>query len=147
MDNINWYPGHMKKTRELIEDSLKMVDLVIEVVDARIPVSSRNPIIDQLTRGKRRVIILNKSDLSDPSANEAWENRLKEEGSMVTAMNCMKGQGTKQLLKLLSSLQAEKNEGKIRKKPLRMMIVGVPNVGKSSGSQAERAQRRETGRG
>ena len=132
MDNINWYPGHMKKTRELIEDSLKMVDLVIEVVDARIPVSSRNPIIDQLTRGKRRVIILNKSDLSDPSANEAWENRLKEEGSMVTAMNCMKGQGTKQLLKLLSSLQAEKNEGKIRKKPLRMMIVGVPNVGKSS---------------
>ena len=69
MDNINWYPGHMKKTRELIEDSLKMVDLVIEVVDARIPVSSRNPIIDQLTRGKRRVIILNKSDLSDPSAN------------------------------------------------------------------------------
>ena len=132
MDNINWYPGHMKKTRELIEDSLKMVDLVIEVVDARIPVSSRNPIIDQLTRGKRRVIILNKSDLSDPSANEAWENRLKQEGSMVTAMNCMKGQGTKQLLKLLSSLQAEKNEGKIRKKPLRMMIVGVPNVGKSS---------------
>ena len=132
MDNINWYPGHMKKTRELIEDSLKMVDLVIEVVDARIPVSSRNPIIDQLTRGKRRVIILNKSDLSDPSANEAWENRLKEEGNMVTAMNCMKGQGTKQLLKLLSSLQAEKNEGKIRKKPLRMMIVGVPNVGKSS---------------
>ena len=84
MDNINWYPGHMKKTRELIEDSLKMVDLVIEVVDARIPVSSRNPIIDQLTRGKRRVIILNKSDLSDPSANEAWENRLKEEGNMVT---------------------------------------------------------------
>ena len=78
------------------------------------------------------MIILNKSDLSDPSANEAWENRLKEEGSMVTAMNCMKGQGTKQLLKLLSSLQAEKNEGKIRKKPLRMMIVGVPNVGKSS---------------
>ena len=132
MDNINWYPGHMKKTRELIEDSLKMVDLVIEVVDARIPVSGRNPIINQLTRGKRRVIILNKSDLSDPSANEAWENRLKEEGSMVTAMNCMKGQGTKQLLKLLSSLQAEKNEGKIRKKPLRMMIVGVPNVGKSS---------------
>ena len=132
MDNINWYPGHMKKTRELIEDSLKMVDLVIEVVDARIPISSRSPIIDQLTRGKRRVIILNKSDLSDPSANEAWENRLKEEGSMVTAMNCMKGQGTKQLLKLLSSLQAGKNEGKIRKKPLRMMIVGVPNVGKSS---------------
>ena len=93
------------------------------------------------------MIILNKSDLSDPSANEAWENRLKEEGSMVTAMNCMKGQGTKQLLKLLSSLQAEKNEGKIRKKPLRMMIVGVPNVGKSSlNKQAHGQKERKDGR-
>lgn len=132
MDNINWYPGHMKKTRELIEENLKLVDLVIEVVDARIPVSSRNPIIDQLVGGKRRVIILNKSDLSDPSANEEWKEKFKKDGNMVVTMNCMKGQGSQQLMKLLASLQAEKNEGQIRNKPLRMMIVGVPNVGKSS---------------
>ena len=72
IENINWYPGHMKKTRELIEETLKMVDLVIEVVDARIPVSSRNPIIDQIVGNKQRIIILNKSDLSDPQENEKW---------------------------------------------------------------------------
>lgn len=132
MDNINWYPGHMKKTRELIEENLKLVDLVIEVVDARIPISSRNPIIDQLVRDKRRIIVLNKSDLSDPHANEAWIEKFKSEDNIVLSMNCMKGQGTQQLLKLLTSLQNEKNQGQIRKKSLRMMIVGVPNVGKSS---------------
>ena len=73
IENINWYPGHMKKTRELIEENLKMVDLVIEVVDARIPVSSRNPIIDQIVGNKQRIIILNKSDLSDPQENEKWK--------------------------------------------------------------------------
>lgn len=132
MDNINWYPGHMKKTRELIEENLKLVDLVIEVVDARIPVSSRNPIIDQLVGDKERIIILNKSDLSDPSANEAWIEKFKSEDNIVLPMNCMKGHGAQQLLKLLSSLQNKKNQGQIRKKSLRMMIVGVPNVGKSS---------------
>ena len=132
MDNINWYPGHMKKTRELIEENLRLVDLVIEVVDARIPVSSRNPIIDQLVRDKKRIIILNKSDLSDRKANEAWIEKFKSEGNIVLSMNCMKGQGSQQLLKLLTSLQDEKNKEQIRKKSLRMMIVGVPNVGKSS---------------
>ncbi len=132
MDNINWYPGHMKKTRELIEDNLKMVDLVIEVVDARIPISSRNPIIDQIVKGKKRLIILNKSDLADPSENEKWTERFRKEGNLVLAMNCMKGQGVQQLLKMLSAIQEDKDKGQIRKKPLRMMIVGVPNVGKSS---------------
>lgn len=132
LENINWYPGHMKKTRELIEANLKMVDLVIEVVDARIPSSSRNPIIDQLVAGKKRVIILNKSDLSDPKANEDWTEYFKKDGNIVLQMNCMRGQGVPQLFKLLEKLQNEKNEGRAVKKPLRMMIVGVPNVGKSS---------------
>ena len=132
LENINWYPGHMKKTRELIEANLKMVDLVIEVVDARIPSSSRNPIIDQLVAGKKRVIILNKSDLSDPKANEEWTEYFKKDGNIVLQMNCMRGQGVPQLFKLLEKLQNEKNEGRAVKKPLRMMIVGVPNVGKSS---------------
>ena len=132
IDNINWYPGHMKKTRELIAENLKMVDIVIEVIDARIPVSSRNPIIDELVKNKRRLIILNKSDLSDPKANEAWAETFKKQGNLVLTMNCMTGSGAGQLYKLLSRLQDEKNEGQLRKKSLRMMIVGVPNVGKSS---------------
>lgn len=132
VENINWYPGHMKKTRELIEANLKMVDLVIEVVDARIPSSSRNPIIDQLVKDKQRIIILNKSDLSDPKDNEAWTEKFKKDGNIVLQMNCMRGQGVPQLYKVLNGLQDKKNEGQIRKRPLRMMIVGVPNVGKSS---------------
>lgn len=132
MEHINWYPGHMKKTRELIAENLKMVDIVIEVIDARIPISSRNPIIDELVKNKRRLIILNKSDLSDPKANEAWAETFKKQGNLVLTMNCMTGIGVGQLYKLLSRLQDEKNEGQLRKKSLRMMIVGVPNVGKSS---------------
>ena len=132
MEHINWYPGHMKKTRELIAENLKMVDIVIEVIDARIPVSSRNPIIDELVKSKRRLIILNKSDLSDPKANEAWAETFKKQGNLVLTMNCMTGIGVGQLYKLLSRLQDEKNDGQLRKKSLRMMIVGVPNVGKSS---------------
>ena len=132
VENINWYPGHMKKTRELIEANLKRVDLVIEVVDARIPSSSRNPIIDQLVKDKQRIIILNKSDLSDPKDNESWTEKFKKDGNIVLQMNCMRGQGVPQLYKVLNGLQDKKNEGQIRKRPLRMMIVGVPNVGKSS---------------
>ena len=132
IENINWYPGHMKKTRELIAENLKMVDIVIEVIDARIPVSSRNPIIDELVKTKKRIIILNKSDLSDGKANAQWSDYFKKQGSMVLAMNCMSGGGVNQLYKILNRLQDEKNEGQIRKKPLRMMIVGIPNVGKSS---------------
>ena len=132
IDNINWYPGHMKKTRELIQENLKLVDLVFEVIDARIPISSRNPIIDDLVKNKQRIIVLNKSDLSDESVNADWAEELRKDGSIVLQMNCMSGQGTNQLFKVLTRLQDEKNKDQIRKKPLRMMIVGVPNVGKSS---------------
>ena len=129
---INWYPGHMKKTRELIQQNLKMVDAVVEVVDARIPSSSRNPIIDELVKSKKRIIILNKSDLSDAMANKEWEEYFKSQGNLVLTTNCMSGAGAQQLLKLLAKLRDEKNEGQVRQKPYRLMIVGVPNVGKSS---------------
>ncbi|MGN0733490.1 MAG: ribosome biogenesis GTPase YlqF [Emergencia sp.] len=132
LDNINWYPGHMKKTRELIAANLKMVDLVIEVIDARIPSSSRNPIIDELVSGKKRIVILNKSDLSDGKENERWAEHFRKQGNLVLAMNCMTGTGVNQLYKLLNKEQEEKNSGQLRNRPLRMMIVGVPNVGKSS---------------
>ncbi len=130
--NINWYPGHMKKTRELIQENLKTVDLVIEVIDSRIPISSRNPIIDELVRNKRRLIVLNKSDLSDDRANAEWEKRFRAEGNMVIRMNSNRGEGVKELFRLLERVQDEKNSERSLKKPLRMMIVGVPNVGKSS---------------
>ena len=133
VENINWYPGHMKKTRELIQENLKMVDLVIEVIDARIPISSRNPIIDELIQGKRRVIALNKSDLSDDECNKVWIDRLSNNGrNKVVILNSNRGDGIKELLKSLSKIQDEINSQKERKRPLRMMIVGVPNVGKSS---------------
>lgn len=132
IQNINWYPGHMKKTRELIQQNLKMVDAVVEVIDARIPSSSRNPIIDELVKSKKRIIILNKSDLSDAEANKVWEKYFKEHGNLVLTMNCMSGSGASQLLKLLGRLRDEKNKDQVRQKPYRLMIVGVPNVGKSS---------------
>lgn len=132
MEPINWYPGHMKKTRELIQENLKTVDTVIEVIDARIPISSRNPIIDELIKNKRRIIILNKVDLADGRANDLWVDYFKSKEYYVLSMNCMSGSGVNQLVKLLSTIQEEKNEASLRKKPLRMMIVGVPNVGKSS---------------
>ena len=132
MEHINWYPGHMKKTRELIQENLKMVDTVIEVIDARIPVSSRNPIIDELVKNKRRIIILNKSDLADNRDNELWMDFFRQKGYHALIMNSMTGSGINSLMKLFTTIQEEKNAGQIRKKPLRMMIVGVPNVGKSS---------------
>lgn len=132
IENINWYPGHMKKTRELIQANLKMVDLVIEVIDARIPVSSRNPIINDLIGGKQRVIILNKMDLADNRENDRWTRLFKEEGHFVVPMNCMNGSGVSSLLSLLTKYQDARNEELSRKRTLRMMIVGVPNVGKSS---------------
>lgn len=132
IENINWYPGHMKKTRELISENLKMVDTVIEVIDARIPLSSRNPIIDDLVKNKPRIIILNKSDLSDNRENEKWASYFKGNGSTVLTMNCMSGSGVSGLFSVLTKMQNKKNEGQLRNRPLRLMIVGVPNVGKSS---------------
>lgn len=132
LGTINWYPGHMKKTRELIQANLKLVDIVIEVVDARIPLSSRNPIIDELVKGKDRIIVLNKSDLADANENEKWTEKFKDDGYHVLSMNCMTGTGVKQLFKLLEHVQEQKNSERARKKNLRIMIVGVPNVGKSS---------------
>ncbi|MBC6681256.1 ribosome biogenesis GTPase YlqF [Zhenpiania hominis] len=132
MEHINWYPGHMKKTRELIQENLKLVDAVLEVIDARIPRSSRNPIIDELVKGKKRILVFNKSDLADNEATKAWAEEFQRQGFLSLTTNCMSGEGTVRLLKRLENLQEEKNRGQARKKPYRLMIVGVPNVGKSS---------------
>ena len=145
MNNINWYPGHMKKTRELIRDHLKLVDMVIEVIDARIPRSSRNPIIDELVAGKPRIIALNKKDLADPEETKKWIRVLQKDGSECVELNCMTGDGIRRLYQIMAREQTRLNKERQQRreesgaaipvkseKPLRLMIVGVPNVGKSS---------------
>ena len=130
--NINWYPGHMKKTRELIHDNLRAVDLVVEIVDSRIPLSSRNPVIDNLIGEKKRIMVLGKSDLADPKETEKWIHFFENQGNTVIAMNIQSGEHIKRFFRILDSYQKERNETRSLKRPLRLMIVGVPNVGKSS---------------
>ncbi len=130
--HINWYPGHMKKTRELIQENLKLVDVVVELVDARIPISSRNPVIDEIVGDKSRIIVLNKSDLADKKTVEAWLEYYGGKGLDSLALNSNTGEGISRLIKLLDRIQIEKNQGRRNTKILRLMIVGVPNVGKSS---------------
>lgn len=134
IQNINWYPGHMKKTRELIQENLKAVDCVIEILDSRIPMSSRNPIIGELIAGKRRIVVLGKADLADVAATAKWKERIGAEDGVakVLDLNLQSGEGIKRLVKVLEEEQDRRNAEKSIKRPLRIMIVGVPNVGKSS---------------
>jgi ribosome biogenesis GTPase A len=132
LNNINWYPGHMKKTREMTSENLKLVDIVIEVVDARIPVSSRNPIIDDLIKNKERIVVMNKSDLADKETTSRWLTHFRNKGYHALALNSMRGEGLRELLHLLEKIRAGKNAVSLRNKPFRIMIVGVPNSGKSS---------------
>ena len=132
---IQWFPGHMARTRRKIQESLKLVDAVVEIVDARIPLSSRNPEMDSLTAGKPRMVILNKADLADEAANRRWLAYFKKQGMAAIAVDCKSGRGCNQfdpaLRELLSEL-LEKWESKGANRTIRAMIVGIPNVGKSS---------------
>ncbi|MCT4606700.1 MAG: ribosome biogenesis GTPase YlqF [Marinisporobacter sp.] len=136
MQKINWYPGHMKKTKELIQQNLKLVDVVVELLDARVPISSRNPQIDEIIIGKPRVIVLNKSDLANPKITNEWVRYFKREGIHAIPVNSMNGSGLDKLMAELEETVKEKMEKRIekgmRKRPVRAMIVGIPNVGKSS---------------
>lgn len=132
IQNINWYPGHMKKTREMITENLKLVDLVIEIVDSRIPVSSRNPIVHELIQNKDRVAVLGKADLSDSHETEKWCSYFNSLGYSALAMNTRSGENLKKLFKVLDQYQQKRDREKSNKRPLRIMVVGVPNVGKSS---------------
>jgi len=134
--SINWYPGHMKKTKELIQNNLKLVDVVIELIDARIPISSRNPSINEIIGNKAKVIVLNKSDLSDPNILKAWVKYYYNQGIYSIPFNSLSNQNSKELIdsiKLAAKSKIEQLEKKGRQnRPLRLMIVGIPNVGKSS---------------
>ena len=133
--NINWYPGHMAKTKRQILEDLKLIDIVIELLDARIPVSSRNPDIQNLTKGKKKIILLNKCDMSDEKTNNKWVQKLeKESPTILTDANS--GKGIEKVLKTIDKMMEEEIErqrqrGRINK-TIRVMILGIPNVGKSS---------------
>lgn len=134
--NINWYPGHMKKATRMMEDSLRQVDAVIELRDARIPESSRNPDVAKLSEGKPRLIILNRADQADPAATALWRKALAGDGVSVLEMDCKTGKGVNNFVPAARSLLREKLERYEAKgqsgKALRFMVLGIPNVGKSS---------------
>lgn len=133
--NINWYPGHMAKTKKQILEDLKLIDIVIELLDARNPVSSRNPDIQELTKGKKKIILLNKCDLADEKINQAWVKYLEKEApTLLTDSNS--GKGIEKVFKkidemMLEEIEHQKQRGRMNK-TIRIMILGIPNVGKSS---------------
>ena len=136
MANYQWYPGHMTKAKRMMQEDIKLIDLVIELVDARIPLSSRNPDIDELGKNKARLILLNKSDLADPRQNKQWMEYFQSKGFHVVEINSKTGNGIKAINGVVQEACKEKIERDRRRgiinRPVRAMVVGIPNVAKST---------------
>ena len=134
--HFQWYPGHMTKAKRMMQENMKLIDLVIELVDARVPVSSRNPDIDELGKNKARLILLNKSDLAEEKWNDAWMEFFKAKGYSVVKVNAKKGSGIKSINGVIQEACKEKIERDrkrgILNRPVRAIVVGIPNVGKST---------------
>ena len=134
--NVQWYPGHMTKAKRQMQEDLKLIDLIIELVDARVPLSSRNPDIDSLGQNKARLIILNKADLADERQNEAWTEYFIKKGFHVVQVDSRKGGGMKRVQAMIQEACREKTERDrrrgIKNRPVRAMVAGIPNVGKST---------------
>ena len=134
--NYQWYPGHMTKAVRMMQENIKLIDLVIELVDARIPLSSRNPDMNKLAAGKSRIVLLNKSDLADPVYNRQWVHYFEEQKAHVLEINSKTGNGVKSIQGLVNEACREKIERDRRRgivnRPVRAMVVGIPNVGKST---------------
>ena len=134
--HFQWYHGHMTKAKRMMQENIKLIDLVIELVDARIPISSRNPDIDELGKNKARLILLNKSDLAEEKQNDAWVEYFKNKGFSVIKVNSRKGGGIKSIQNVIQEACKEKMERDrkrgILNRPVRAMVVGIPNVGKST---------------
>ena len=134
--NINWYPGHMAKTKRQIKEDLKLIDLVVELLDARIPISSRNPDIEEITKGKKKIIVLNKSDLAEEKENQRWLTYYSSKGIPAVLTDSQNGKGIGQVINKIEEVMKDKKEemdskGRTGRK-IRVMILGIPNVGKSS---------------
>lgn len=133
---IQWYPGHMTKARRMMQENMKLIDLVIELVDARAPKASRNPDIDELAKGKSRVILLNKADLADPAENEKWKEYFQNKGFEAILCNSKQKKGIREVSTAVmevcrAKFERDKKRG-ILNRPVRAMVVGIPNVGKST---------------
>ena len=134
--NINWYPGHMAKTKRQIIEDLKLIDIVVEILDARIPISSRNPDIEQYIKSKKRLVILNKFDLADAAENQKWVKFYENQGIEAVLVNSNSGDGIDNAIKKIEKINKDnqkkfENKGRIGK-AIRVMVLGIPNVGKSS---------------
>jgi len=136
MKDIQWYPGHMTKAKRMMQENIKLIDIIIELVDARVPLSSKNPDIDSLANNKYRIILLNKIDLADNSITSKWERYYSEKGFFVYSLDSRKNTGMKIITDLIQEACKEKIERDRKKgiinRPIRAMIVGIPNVGKST---------------
>lgn len=134
--NYQWYPGHMTKAKRMMQENIKLIDLIIELVDARIPLSSRNPDINELGKNKSRIVLLNKSDLADPVCNKQWMEYFQKQGAFVLEINAKTGAGIKNIQGLVQEACKEKIERNRKRgivnRPVRAMVVGIPNVGKST---------------
>lgn len=134
--NIQWFPGHMTKARRMMEENIKLVDIVIEMLDARVPMSSRNPELLKIARNKPRVVVLNKTDLADEHLTKKWASLFIEEGVQVVLVNARDGQGMNKIMAAAKEACKEKIERNrargILNRPIRAMVVGIPNVGKST---------------
>ena len=134
--HFQWYPGHMTKARRMMQENIKLIDLIIELVDARIPLSSRNPDIDELGKNKARLILLNKADLAEDALNDEWISYFKEKGYSAVKVNSKKGGGIKSIQSVIQEACREKTERDrkrgILNRPVRAMVAGIPNVGKST---------------
>ncbi len=134
--HFQWYPGHMTKAKRMMQENIKLIDLIIELVDARVPLSSRNPDIDELGKNKARLILLNKSDLSDERKNETWASYFKEKGFYVVKLDARRRNSMKEIQNVILEACKEKIERDrrrgIKNRPVRAMVVGIPNVGKST---------------
>ena len=134
--NVQWYPGHMTKAKRQMQEDIKLIDLIIELVDARVPLSSRNQDIDELGKNKARLILLNKADLADERQNEAWKEYFQNKGFHVVKVNSRSGAGMKTIQNVITEACKEKIERDrkrgIKNRPIRAMVVGIPNVGKST---------------
>lgn len=134
--NVQWYPGHMTKAKRQMQEDIKLIDLIIELVDARVPLSSRNPDIDEIGKNKARLILLNKADLADEAQNEAWKAYFQEKGFYVVKVDSRNGAGMKVVQNVIQEACKEKTERDrkrgIKNRPIRGMVAGIPNVGKST---------------